>query len=90
MAEEPDAQLGPVSATVSLGSVGGGGGRSAGLCTFPFQLKSRFELKICRLASRAAAVRIEEVPLQFVSLGESRQEAADTGSSPTAPLIESV
>lgn len=62
----------PISATVSPGSVGGGVG-SAGLCTFPFQLKSRFELKIRRLASRAA-VPTEEVRCSLSHWGRARRK----------------
>lgn len=72
-AEEPHAQMGPISGTVSPGSVSGWVGGSAGLCTFPFQLKSRFELKICRLASRAA-VRTEEVLCSLSRRGRARRK----------------
>lgn len=51
---------------------GWGGVGSAGLCTFPFQLKSRFELKICRLASRAA-VLTEEVLCSLTQWGRARR-----------------
>lgn len=53
------------------GGVGGVG--SAGLCTFPFQLKSRFELKICRLASRAA-VPTEGVLCSLSHWGRARRK----------------